>query len=56
MVAKHPWLQTLRGTLSRLQAHGEGLAALADRGEAAELAGRPGLAWGEFAYYKGVEI
>ncbi|KAH8071595.1 hypothetical protein JL721_4095 [Aureococcus anophagefferens] len=36
-----PWLQTLRGTLSRLQAHGEGLAALADRGKAAEL-GRPG--------------
>ncbi|KAH8046641.1 hypothetical protein JL722_13534 [Aureococcus anophagefferens] len=35
-------------------AHGEGLAALA--GEAAELAGRPGLTWGEFAYYKGVEI
>ena len=56
LVAKHPWLQTLRGTLSRLQAHGEGLAALADRGKAAELAGRPGLTWGEFAYYKGVEI
>ncbi|KAH8050443.1 hypothetical protein JL722_11414 [Aureococcus anophagefferens] len=37
-------------------ANGEGLAALADRGEAAELAARPGLTWGEFAYYKGVEI